>query len=250
MRDEFVADVGDFGKYILLNELSTIINGQHKIGINWYYNRRPAGAFRYLYDKNFEAVYPHLHGMLRVIAEDTAVSLERIQTDSILRDGFIHYRDEIPYKAKTRSKRKSEREEWFKRSRECLQGANIIFLDPDNGIPYPEDNDIGQPRIKKGEMDAIKYAFADEIMRYYAKGKSVVVYNHRDFKSEDEYQSKFLLLKDYLPLSGRMPVLRFVRFQVRDYLIIPQACHKDIFKQLVGKLTKNPFDFLFTSYDI
>lgn len=252
MRDEYIGDIGDFGKYILLNKLAGLCDDNTRIGINWYYNRQPAGAFRYLYDRAFENVAPLLHGKLKAIAEDTTVSLERVETDSILREGFVHYRKEIPYKDKAPCKRQSERERWFKDSIKCLADAKIVFLDPDNGIPYPKanDDDIEHPRIDKGTLDAIRYAYADEIKDYYDNGKSVIVYNHRDRKPDDEYQRKFVLLKEYIQPPGKMPILRFVKFQIRDYLIIPQKPHDEIFKQLVAMLTTKPFDFLFDYLEI
>ena len=126
MRDEYVGDVGDFGKYILLNELQKIAGQKTTIGINWYYNIRPAPAFRYLSDNNFpqsknmdEAA---LLASLKNIYENRKPRLSDIEDKSIVQ-GCHCYGEPIPYSRPY----KEQREQWFDKSLDALKNTDIIF---------------------------------------------------------------------------------------------------------------------------
>ena len=243
MRDQFVGDVGDFGKYILLNELSKMAGGRLRVGINWYYNTAPMPVFRYLYDREFKTADPQLHGRLKAIVESNNLNLARIEEGSVLPEGFMYYSEEIPHKAASPPQREKDRGLWFKKSVESLKTADVVFLDPDNGIPYPVADNIFKPRIKKSERAAIKYAFADEIRAYYESNKSVIVYNHRDFKDEHVYRRKFECLMDGIKPSY-FGVVRFHRVQVRDYIFLSRQEHSAHIKDLISKI-KSKYSNLF-----
>jgi hypothetical protein len=51
MQDAYVGDVGDFGKYGLLNEIHRKSDGKIRLGINWYYvieEEKKTGNVRYI----------------------------------------------------------------------------------------------------------------------------------------------------------------------------------------------------------
>jgi hypothetical protein len=247
MHDQFVADVGDFGKYIMLNKLSEIVNGGFKIGINWYYNKRPTNTLAYLYNPEYTQLDSNLLSKLKTIIDSKR--LLRIWEDSVLpKSHFVHYHDEIPYKASSPSEREENRKGWFQDSIEKLKDAQIVFLDPDNGIPYPddpEDNDIKKPRVKLTQVDAIKYAYVGEIDDYYRQGKSVIVYQNKDRKEENELLNKLHLVKNAIGPADFL-MIRFKRVQVRYYMFLSQKDHAEPIHNLVEKLTSAPFDFLFS----
>lgn len=246
MHDQFVADVGDFCKYIMLNKLSEIVNGRYKIGINWYYNRKPTNTLTYLHDPDYERINPVLFNQLKTIITDSNRNLSRIWRDAVLPvSHFIHFHDEIPYQD-TSAQRGVYRTHWFDRSTEKLKDADIVFLDPDNGIPYPDLKylDIKIPSIKPTHPDAIKYTYVDEIEKYYSKGKSVIVYQNIDRKGEMDRLHKLQLVKDAVR-PGDFLIIRFKKVQVRFYVFILQAGHVDEFRKLIAILTSAPFDFLF-----
>lgn len=236
----------------MLNKLLTIVDGRFKIGINWYYNKKPTNTLAYLHDPAYAQLDPDLLLKLKSITESR--NLSRVCKDSVLPcSDFIHYLDEIPYQC-TPSQRKTNRESWFQQSIDKgLKDANIVFLDPDNGIPYPagpDYDDIGKPMVGKERIDSIKYAYADEINDYFCNRKSVIVYSHRDREPEAKYKRKFSMLKEFVKLPGSMSVLRFKKVQPRDYLLIPRKEHVKLFQDLYDILTSPPFNFLFNGYDV
>ena len=100
MRDEYVGDIGDFGKYILLNQAFRALCGdKFKIGINWYYNDRPSGAFRYLSAMNANKYGPSavsLFNTLKSLVDADKSKLSRIENSGALPKSFIYYREPIP----------------------------------------------------------------------------------------------------------------------------------------------------------
>lgn len=235
MRDEYVGDVGDFGKYVLLNELRKIVGQETKIGINWYYNTRPAPAFRYLSDNNFpqsknmdEAA---LLASLKNIYENRKSRLSDIEYKGIVQ-GCICYQEPIPY-SQPHKDRKECRKQWFKRSLGALDNADIIFLDPDNGIP--------PANLKQFAVDAVKYAFIDtEIDSYYnnkSKPKSVILYQHLNRTDGAAFLKWFLDEIQKIKPCKKPIIIRCPRVTVRYYALIAKTDkHYDFFMSLLNKL--------------
>ena len=185
MQDRYVGDVGDFGKYGLLKEICKKSNGSVRLGINWFYvtrkeKRRGDGRhIGYLSDENknsrkYVVCFPDLYDKLKDIVNGNR-SIKEIEKRLILPKDTIFYSNTLPF-GENPFEREEGRKNWFKESLSQLKSADIIFLDPDNGI---QTN-----KVKKTQIKAIKYAFKGEIKEYYELGKSVIIYNHRDRKSK------------------------------------------------------------------
>jgi len=233
VRDEYVGDIGDFGKYILLRELSAIGEGNIRIGVNWYYNTRPEGATGYLSSSNSND-YRKLDGQLFDRLKDIVAPCRRkvyeIEKTSVLPKVSQYYRVAIPYAATTSAARQADRENWFKGSLSVLANADAVFLDPDNGIETPAVNIT--------QADAVKYAFIDEVKQYYDKGQSVIIYNHRNRSQLLDFAKKCVELKSRIGLKRDFIILKATKFQVRHYVFIPRTeKHAELFRELHGKLT-------------
>jgi hypothetical protein len=137
--------------------------------------------------------------------------------------------------------RELERINWFKDSLNYLENADIIFVDPDNGIECAS--------TKKTKANAVKYVFKDEIKDYYQKGKSVIIYNHRNRKPPVDYNNKILELQNLFQDEFFMRVLRFNKISVRDYIFLIQPSHENIINSTIDSLQKEPYSFMFEEYD-
>ena len=125
MRDQYAGDVSDVLKFAFLRALAGM---DRKLGIAWYYapgdDGRPDG--RHLEWRN-EAAWgqldKELHSGLSTLPERSIAALERA---AIWPTGKLFHREPMPTRAK--------RSGWGKSKRDALDGANLVFLDPDNGI--------------------------------------------------------------------------------------------------------------------
>lgn len=246
MKDKYTGDVGDFGKYGMLNELCKQSNFSIRLGVNWYYTtndekNRDGGHIEYLdtnnkNSKEFRNCLPDLYDNLQTIVENGRRKINEIEKSRILPDNTIFYSNPLPLK-----NIHDKRELWFKKSLKELENADIIFLDPDTGILVDS--------TKQKQINFIKYAFTNEIKEYYEKGKSLIIYNHRDHSKKSEYDKKIFGIRDYINPNGIL-VLRFKKRSVRDYIFLVQKKHQDLITETIKVLVSKPYDFLFRYYDL
>jgi hypothetical protein len=250
MQDRYVGDVGDFGKYGLLNEICKKSNGSISLGINWFYvpkeyvrrkekQREDGRRIDYLRDKNYEVCFPGLHDKLKGIVNGRR-SIKEIEKGLILPKETIFYSEPLPWE--NSSKREEDRENWLKESLSQLKRADIIFLDPDNGIQTD--------KVRKTQIKAIKYVFKDEIKKYCELDKSLIIYNHRDRKPKSEYDRKITDSLGQIRSLNGIKVLRFKRVSVRDLIFLIQEDHQDLIEQTIDYLRRGPYDFLFEIYSL
>lgn len=251
MQDSYVGDVGDFGKFCLLNEVYHSSHKNIKMGINWYYitkhdNNGYGNQTNYLKETNkvwqkYRSCSPDLYDKLKNIMLSRR-SIWAIESNNIMPKGTIFFSKPISSSSFSVSERIKNREIWFKESLSELQRADIIFLDPDNGIQI----DLS----KKAQPIAVKYAFIDEIEKYYSLGKTLIVYNHRDRRPTVEYKTKISSPKQFLYSQRNIKVLRFKRMSVRDYIFIIQDQHLELINYAFSRLTSEPYNFLFDEYHL
>lgn len=205
MKNQYVGDVGDYGKYGLLRFLA---ERGIKIGVNWYLTKNDSsndGKFReYLDDKNEEsrydkAVFSALQSLSRNVRE--------IEKCGIIQ-GAVFYGKELNTTVAKHTRRKAIRNEWFEKSFEVLKPCELIFADPDNGSA--KDEIITR---KNGE----KYVTLGELEQYYHSGKDVVYYCHKGRRKEYAWQEKMVELKALCP-DAQIIVLTFHRGTQRSYI--------------------------------
>lgn len=257
MQDKYVGDVGDFGKYGLLDciyDASRRLKHEAVLGVNWYYvtgeTEKPTdGRYtEYLDKKNnrnariYEQCFPELYKKLKEKVGNKQRNIKSIEDGYVLPKSTIFYTEPIPYMSLNPKEREADREKWFAKSLHKLETANIVFLDPDNGIQTKS--------VRKTHKRAVKYVFDDEIQRYYEAGKSLIIYTHRDRSKESDYKQKLLDIKDILNDEEKMRVLKFKRYSVRHYLFLMQKEHENLVAEVIDRLTKAPCDFLFEEYPI
>jgi hypothetical protein len=257
VQDKYTADVGDFGKYVLLNEIYRNSNGKLRIGINWYYVNREEtkltdGKYtEYLYDncknsKNYRICFPKLYDQLRRIVNDGRRNIKAIEKGSVLPEGTIFYSKPLPYSSKSTIQKGMNREIWFEESLAALTMADLIFLDPDNGIQTE--------RINATQIKAMKYVLKDEIQRYYRAGKSLLIYTHRDRTPESSYKEKLrrrlLSITSLLCELDRIKIVKFKRYSVRDYVFLMQEENMNLVARTIESLTREPLSFLFQEYTL
>lgn len=233
MQNRYVGDIGDFGKYGLLRFLfrdSTL-----RLGIHWCLvpdennnsdgrhidyllgkdekdKRKKSEVFEVcdheLYSALFNIVKPKWQGSA-VIGTGTR-SVRQIENAKIL-----------PARTFNNQELKSDRQCWTNCT---FDNCDVIFFDPDNGLPPNSIKD------NKNHPKNYKYIYEDEFKRFYDAGKSLIIYNHKDRKKEEECLRRFCSITPKPSL-----ILRWNRISVRYYLFILQKEHKS---EIVSRLTE------------
>lgn len=132
--------------------------------------------------------------------------IKAFERKGVLRNA-VYYDYLVGYKGTDTTSRKTGRREWFECSREKLALAELIFLDPDNGLLV---NSKGRNREK--------YVFPEEVEQLY-EYHDVVYYCHKGRRTTaawEKYKAEMLMR---LP-SAQPIVLTFHRGTQRSYVFL------------------------------
>ena len=200
MKNQYVGDIGDYGKYALLR---TLISKCYSIGINWYLTPNDAktdGKHTNYLLKDRDILDDELFNELKslLITKDNQVRIENrniaaIEKSKILKN-TVYFNEMLDYE-NIKTNRNEYRKDWINHSIDILGKSDIIFLDPDNGLEVK----CVPPTRKNGN----KYITYEEAAIYYEQAKmALVIYNHRDHSLESTYIERFLKGCDHKSVVG------------------------------------------------
>ena len=214
MKDQYVGDIGDYTKLALLRVLE---NAGFSIGVNWYLtdddlNSKDGRHIEYLCapcDTPDQELYNTLYDIVKV--------KKMRSIDALMESNLLHTR--LFYKSKLEfsayENRSGKRVEWHNQAITSLQSADIVFLDPDNGLT---PDGVGPYARKRN-----KYVTYEEVAEYYNSGKTVIVYSHRDRSPIEKYLERLCRFsKDGTVAKGSLLCLYASRYSPRDYLFLMQ----------------------------
>ena len=151
MQNRYAGDIGDYGKIALLNELH---NQGLSIGVNWYRTEslpseiKTNGSYKqndggYGISPELRECDPVLAEKLTEIANGDDRSILALEKAKLIPDA-IYFSKAVSVK---------NREKWHTQALSFFRenNAELVFLDPDNGLFVPS--------IKRGGSRSVKYAF-------------------------------------------------------------------------------------------
>ena len=226
MKNQYVADIGDYGKYSLLRAFE---DAGIDIGINWYLtkddNSNDGSIVKYLCDTNFRKFCPSVYDSLKVIYEHKERNVAAIKKSDIFHS--VQYYDEyIDYK---------DRRNWHEKALKELEKAELIFLDPDNGLLV---ND------KSRKRDSEKYTLLDEVIDYFERGQNVVYYCHRGRRTTEQWEEYKRAVFRKVPYAYPL-VLTYHRGTQRSYVFLIHQKDVERYFQIVKAHLKD-WDSSFT----
>jgi hypothetical protein len=125
MRDQYAADLSDVLKFAFLRALAGV---NRTLGMAWYYapgddGRTDGRHLEWQDEAAWRLLDEALCAGLIALPERSIAALEQAAIWPI---GTLFHREPMPIR--------SDRGAWATRKRSALDGADIVFLDPDNGI--------------------------------------------------------------------------------------------------------------------
>ena len=107
-----------------------------------------------------------------------------------------------------------ERAKWHEAALLELKDVDVVFVDPNNGLLVKS--------VGKKSLRSVKYTFYEEVSDYINQRKSVLIYNHRCRKSEDQcFQDICENLSKHTGIpEDRILKITFPKCSVRDYLAV------------------------------
>ena len=240
MKNQYVGDVGDYGKYGLLRFLA-----RHgiQIGINWYLTEDDGssdGKFTtYLEKPENRVCDPELFDALRELASINYKTVEMIEDWEIIPEADF-FGEILKTNSQASEDGKWDRRLWFNNSKLMLEDAELIFADPDNGISFTKT-----VRTKGSE----KYILPDEVCEYYHSGKNVVFYCHKGRRKQEDWERTKTEIRKYLK-DAQILAVTFHRGTQRSYIFVlhPDSFHK--YEQILKDFLDTAWGRLFTSEPI
>jgi hypothetical protein len=231
LQNRYIGDVGDFGKFGLLRKLC---GGTPplKLGVVWYLtdcgNETKAdgkhvgyleGVCHSALQKGFRSCDTKLYDTLRqsLVDADGKVVAERrltttIEGEGVLPDGTVYFSETLTHEEGT------SRSGWLGGALKTTTEAEVIFLDPDNGIQ-------GRSSRTRGP----KHALWSEIEAFASRGQTVVVYHHlnRSEPHVDQIKRLHRQFQERMPNGFETFYMLFRRGTRRVFFVTAAPPHRD-----------------------
>lgn len=213
MKNQYAGDVGDYTKLGVLRGLE---QAGFSIGLNWYLTPdEPEHSKTFTDWKHTKFLEcdcdtpdKNLHCALQKIGLSKNRTVARLERANLFENALFW----------NKMLEAQNRDKWHSEALKKLHNQDIIFLDPDNGLEVKTT----KPYSKNGN----KYTTYEEAADYYAQDSTVIIYNHRDRKPENEYLKRFYQFKNMEETkNAKMFYLRASRYSVQDYLFLVQERH-------------------------
>ena len=244
MQDRYAGDIGDFGKYGLLRALCG--EDEHgaalDLGVLWYAfegdrERAPNDGRRIDYldppDERLRECDPDLFQRMRDIVSGGNRSISAVEQGGALPPRTLFHGEKLHFERTERPlARAKKRQDWLARGLDALEGADLVFADPDNGVEVPSVH----PLVASGP----KYAYYDDLIPCWDRGQSLIIYQHATRGGGGMGLQIALRIEELREHFDDLPdpvVLRWRRISARAYFILPAPDHAD-------RLTARVRDFL------
>jgi hypothetical protein len=213
MQNRYSCDVGDFAKYSLLNALA---ERDLHLGVLWYLN-----ALEENNDDGSFIDYAELRGcneglylLLQSVLQSGKRNLTAIEQSGILPPRTRFFSDPLPVNP--------QRQGWLAAAAEAVAAADVVFLDPDNGLTESPDAYRRKPQ---------KYVSIAEVAYFQRRRQSVVIYQHqtRNGTFEDQLERHCTTLREIG--ASAVWALTFHRRSTRAFLIIPADRHVSVLEE-------------------
>ena len=250
MQKRYVGDIGDFGKYGLLRALcgcpeAPPLGHPLRLGIVWYlYPNESHNAdgrhIGYLSCTSvnhvkFRACDPPLYESLRRLVAANNRHVVGVRESGIFPSDTLYYERSLSYAlGESRRSRQAARKDWLGGSLEATAGADVVFVDPDNGISETAD-----PLRKNGP----KFVYIDDLCQFARGGQSLVIYHHLGRRGTAIQQIRHWarVLQSNLGMSHLPWPLWYHRGTARAYFIVAQERHRAILENQLASFLDSPW---------
>ena len=245
MQNRYVGDIGDFGKYGLLRYLCGTrgmpsTGRPLRLAMVWclYPDEDHNSDGKYVgyltesaaNNSGFRSCDPELYEALRKIVVSGSRCVDSIGEGGTLPEDTIYYDRVLHYpKGSTRLWRTRMHAEWIGGALAETADADIVFVDPDNGIAS---------KPLHWRMHASKHTFVEDFREYFRRGQSLVIYHHlsRQGKAVEQIRSVAALLQTEVGLAKVPWALWYHRGSARCYFILPQDEHAHALQSRLDRL--------------
>ncbi len=244
MQNKYVADVGDYVKYALLRRILKVEGGQ--LGVAWYLYPDEAngdgGHTEYLYgpaSNSWQRLDPILFKKLKALVDGNQRCVGAIEQDGeMFGENARFFSEELSLPQSLSANKPQEynarvkwRRAWFNRLTASLDGCNVIFADPNNGLFHSD-------HYRYGTTEHWKSMPLAEVEQLAGNGRTVVMYHHHTRKESFDTE-----IRRWLRTLGRKSVaVRSGAWSSRAFFVVnPSARTIDELSKFAARSLKLSF---------
>jgi hypothetical protein len=224
MKNQYFADINDLRKYGLLRALSD--NGRIKTAVCWMLtdnDTRTDGNFiGYLdHSEKWRQYDPALFDTLAACMSNPANrSVQWAEANNLIPSAvyFPELLRDDP----------EERRRYFAKFQTIAADCDLVFFDPDNGLQVKS--------VSYGRRNSNKYLFWPELIKTFASGKSILLYQHFIRVKRELFIQR---LVDRL--SERLPMMEVYALTTANviFLLIPQPDHQSFLAEKCAEISRD-----------
>ena len=229
MQDRYVGDIGDFGKYGLIRKVFSNLDSpveDLKLGVIWCFNNTTHNSWTPLITPE-EYKYldePLFNALQKLIREDRGIA--GVQRSNILPTQIFF---DMPISGIS----KKERVDWITTAIEKTKEAGVVFFDPDTGIATKKMTDKDSEKKSALSKRSAEHIYIDELRQFVRAGKSLIVYQHSDYRNYSSPKDQIQFLAKRLRNEGKIPnAIRIFWWHNRFFVVIIQQHHKSLVNAL------------------
>ena len=238
MKNQYTADIGDYGKYSLLRHFE---DAGVSIGINWYLtedDHSNDGKFiSYLSDNKMRQYDPKVYDVLRDLLKNSNRSVAGVEKSRLFTN--TTYFNELMDFSDSPTEIVNLRYKWHKRAIDSLEKAELIFLDPDNGL-----NTRGESTSRNSE----KYVIPSEVYDYYRNAHNVVFYCHKGRRTKEQWEEYKRFMHNMIPYSKSFGVT-YHKGSQRSYIFLVHPKSYEKYQDIIRTVLED-WQGIFTYEDI
>lgn len=243
MQDRYFGDIGDFAKYGLLRAL-TAGEPPLRLAVLWYLvpdesHNEDGRHIDYLEPTlanlgRFRDSDPDLYDKLGDLVRTGTRSVSAVAEHALLPPETVYHDTPLDYSAVPRTGRSALRRRWLTGALDAADGADVVFLDPDNGL------EVGcGPCDDKGP----KYAFYDDLS-FIPSAKTLVVYQHatRTDSFPEQISQRMEDLRSCLDRpQDAFFAMRWRRVSPRAFIFATAASHRATIRKRLEAMLAGPW---------
>jgi len=188
---------------------------------------------------------PALHDALKRLVESNDRNIASFEGTGVLPpDRTVFFSARLPSPTRlpspnSRSQRNDSaiaaRRQWFLLALQASRDADLVFLDPDNGLEAAS--------APMSSSKASKYVYLDEVRAIAERGQSVLIYHHHNRSARGEVQIARALdkFRSTAPQCPDVTAITFRRGSVRSFFLLSARSHSKILRAHLAKLQQGPW---------
>ncbi|HLF71152.1 MAG TPA: hypothetical protein VI759_03235 [Dehalococcoidia bacterium] len=233
MQDRYAGDVGDFGKLGLLKALAGAPGDRLlRVGLIWYLfpnesHNKDGKRTSYAYVQHCDQ---ELHDGLLEISRSPMRSVRLIEEKRFLPDNTRYFSETLGFSGIHFDARSSRRRAWLKAAHDAVSDCDVVCVDPDNGLGTKSVGMLGA----RGP----KYTFFDDLRPLFARGQSLVIYQHR---TRTQLRDQWAIRKAQIESVLGADHVITLKHDSRLYFVVPQPNHEAILSQRIAALLAGPW---------